>query len=91
MDLLVDEYKENGAKILDGITQKRAREKSKMTNSLEEKKGFMLKAYTATRKSISSTIERLKQQPTGLLARSWRTEQEFIREKMGQGSSVDAA
>lgn len=87
MDLLVQEYKENGAKILDNLAQKRAQEKSKMLASLEEKKNTMVKVYAATKQSISRTMEKVKQQPVGSFEENWRIEQEFIREKMRQGGA----
>jgi restriction endonuclease S subunit len=89
MDLLVEEYKENGAKILDNISQKRAEERSKMLESLEEKKNTMITVYAATRKSISSSMGKLKQRPVGPLAKDWQTEQDFIRDKVGQGVEAD--
>jgi F0F1-type ATP synthase gamma subunit len=89
MDLLVEEYKENGAKVLDNIAQKRAEEKTKMLESLEEKKNTMIIVYAATRKSISSTVGKLKQRSVGPLAKDWQTEQDFIREKVGQGVEAD--
>lgn len=89
MGLLVEEYKENGTKVLDNLAQKRAGEKSKMLHSLKEQKEAMAKTYTAARNSISKLVEKLKQKPLARVDKEWRIKQDLIREKMNQGGGDD--
>jgi hypothetical protein len=90
MGLLVEEYKDNGTKILDNLAQKRAEEKSKMLHSLEQKKNAMVTTYTVAKESISKAVEKLKQRPLGRVDKDWGKKQDLIREKMGPGGGEEA-
>jgi len=87
MGLLVEEYKDNGTKILDNLAQKRVEEKSKMLHSLEQKKEAMVATYTAAKGSIAKTVEKLKQQPLRRVDKDWGKKQDLIREKIGEGGT----
>jgi len=89
MGLLVEEYKENGTKVLDNLAQKRAGEKSKMRHNLTEKKKAIVTNYTATRSSISKLVEQLKQRPLTRVDKEWCSKQNLIREQMDQGGGDD--
>ncbi|KAF4631721.1 hypothetical protein G7Y89_g6408 [Cudoniella acicularis] len=84
MELLIDQYKENGTKVLDKLTQKRVEEKSTMRRILQQKKKNMISAYTEAKKSISKTAEKLKEAPIALFEKEWRSRQNSIRDRISK-------
>lgn len=79
MGLAVDEYKENGTKMLDDLAEDRADERSQMALDLEQKKKVVMATYAATKESISKTVAKLDQRPLKQINRDWVKKQDAIR------------
>lgn len=82
MDLLVDQYKENGGRIIKDTLKIRAEVKSNLVNSLEEKKDSMINAYGEAKDTIIKTKESLKQEPLCAFEKDWQKKQDLIRGKL---------
>ncbi|KAH8657563.1 hypothetical protein BGZ60DRAFT_434519 [Tricladium varicosporioides] len=87
MGLLVNQYKENGTKVLDTMTQKRAEEKLSMRRVLQDKKNSIMYTYNEAKKSISRTAEKLKEAPINLFEKEWRNRQSYIRDRIVKAGS----
>lgn len=89
MGLLVKQYQEGGAKIVDDLVQKRTEEKTKIAHGLIAKKDAMVKAYKASGKAIAKVVEATKNNPVAQFTEGWKARQAAIRDKIRKGKGAD--
>lgn len=85
MDLLVEQYKDNGTKLLDSVVEKREDERAAISDKLDKKKSEMASAYSEAKDVIMETAESLRENPTIGFENEWRNNQEGIRKKITEG------
>ncbi|KAK6587347.1 hypothetical protein PZA11_000637 [Diplocarpon coronariae] len=88
MDLLVDQYKENGTKILNSLAKNRENERSLIVRKLDDKKAEMASTYSSAQIIIKETIGDLKKNPTSQTEKDWRKNQEKIRKEISEGRKI---
>lgn len=89
MGLLVKQYQEGGAKIVDNLIQKRTEEKAMISEGLMTKRSAMVKAYEASGKAIAKVVEATMKNPVSQFAEGWKARQAVIREKIRKGKGAD--
>ena len=62
MGLLVDQYKENGTKILDHLSEKRDAEKAEILENLRQKKKEMISTYSEAKVFVDIDRNRIEEQ-----------------------------
>jgi hypothetical protein len=85
--LLVDQYKQNGTKILDNLTRKRETERTTILQKLDQRKKEMVSIYTEAKEFVMETAEDLKDS-IGHFEKDWRKQQQAIQEKISEGRKL---
>ncbi|PVH85783.1 hypothetical protein DL98DRAFT_568089 [Cadophora sp. DSE1049] len=85
MDLLVDQYKENGTKLLDSLQKKRENERGTLFRNLDQKKSEMAAVFGESKDAIMETEESLREHSTSHFEREWRRKQNAIRKQISGG------
>lgn len=88
MGLLVDQYKENGTKILDELTQKRDVEKAQILENLGQKTKEIVSMYTDAKKFVMKTEADLEENSISVFEKQWRKKQEDIQRQISEGRRV---
>ena len=82
MELLVDQYKENGTKLLDSLQKKRENEKGTLFRNLDQKKSDMAAVFGQSKNFIMETEESLREHSTSHFEREWRRKQSAVRKQI---------
>ncbi|CAG8976657.1 hypothetical protein HYALB_00002173 [Hymenoscyphus albidus] len=85
MDLLVQQYQDGGAKIVDNLVEQRTQEKKKIAEGLSVKKSAMAKAYKASGRAIAKVVASTKKNSVAQFTEGWKAKQAAIREKIRKG------
>ena len=85
MDLLVDQFKENGTKLLDSLQKKRENEKRTLFRNLDQKKSDMAAVFGEAKDVIMETEESLREHSTSHFEREWRRKQSAIHKQISGG------
>ena len=88
MGLLVDQYKENGTKILDHLREKRDTEKAEILENLGQKKKEMISTYSEAKEFVDMTETELKDNSITAFDKEWRKRQEDIQRKISASSRL---
>lgn len=84
MDLLVEQYKDYGTKILDSEVEKREDMRAVISDKFDKKKSEMVSAYSEAKDVIMETAESLRENPTIRFEKEWRKNQEGIRKQIAE-------
>jgi hypothetical protein len=85
MGLLVNQYKENGGKLLAHMTERRAEEKAKIVANLEQQKKTMIGVYGEAKIFVDDSEKSLKSSSLLKFQEQWRKEQEGIQRRIDEG------
>ncbi|CAG8950304.1 hypothetical protein HYFRA_00006797 [Hymenoscyphus fraxineus] len=85
MDLLVQQYQDGGAKIVDNLVEQRTQEKKKIAEGLSARKTAMVRAYKASGRAIAKVVASTKKNPVAQFTEGWKAKQAAIREKIRKG------
>jgi hypothetical protein len=88
MDLLVEQYRENGSKLLGKLDRKRKEDRIVITQKLELKKSDMISAYNEARNFVVETEGDLKDNPIVLFEKEWRKTQQVIQKSVSKGRDM---
>ncbi|CZT49848.1 uncharacterized protein RSE6_10744 [Rhynchosporium secalis] len=82
MDLLVDQYKENGTKMLDNLKKKREVQRGVINRNLKQKKTELASVYAESRGEVMKTEQSMREESTSDFEVNWRRNQNAIRKKI---------
>ncbi|KAH7417390.1 hypothetical protein BKA64DRAFT_299623 [Cadophora sp. MPI-SDFR-AT-0126] len=85
MDLLVDQYKGNGTKLLDSLQKKRENERETLFRNLDQKKSEMAAVFGESKDVIMGTEKSVREYSTSHFEREWRRKQNAIRKRISGG------
>ena len=85
MGLLVHQYKENGGKLLNHMTEKRDDEKASIAGNLEKQKKEMVGVYGEAKMFVNDSEKILKLSSLLKFEKQWRKEQEGIQRRIDEG------
>lgn len=85
MGLMVDQYHENGTKILDDLSKKRDAEKSNKRRYLEHKKKQMVRVYSDAKNLVVETTTELKENSITGFEEAWRKQQREVQRSIAGG------
>ena len=88
MDLLVEQYRENGSKLLGKLDRKRKENWIAITQKLELKKSDMVSTYNEARDFVVETESDLKDNPIVVFENEWRKTQQVIQKSVSQGRGM---
>ncbi len=88
MGLLVEQYKDNGAKILDNLAKKREGERANILRKLNAKKKEMTEIYREGKEFVLVTTDELKETPVSHFEKGWRQRQDEIRKQISEGRKI---
>ncbi|KAG4435989.1 hypothetical protein IFR05_008531 [Cadophora sp. M221] len=85
MDLLVNQYKENGTKILDSMTKQREVERGAISRSFDRKQADIATMYGESRTMMMETEESMREDSTSHFEADWRKTQSVISKQIAEG------
>jgi hypothetical protein len=85
MGLLVQQYKEEGSKILIKLEERHANERVAIVDALNQKRAEMVSVYSEAKEIVMDTVKDLKENSTAQFEREWRKRQDAIREEIAAG------
>ncbi|KAK0119265.1 hypothetical protein ONS96_012324 [Cadophora gregata f. sp. sojae] len=85
MDLLADQYTENGTKLLNSLKTKRENQRGTIFRNLDQKKSEIAAVLTESKSVIKETEESLREHSTSQFEREWRRRQNAIRKQISEG------
>ncbi len=88
MDLMVEQYRENGTKIMDNLTKKRSQERAIIMQTLEGKKQETTSIYTDAKSFVQHNIDDLKDNQVLRFEKLWRKQQDEVRNQISEGRKV---
>jgi hypothetical protein len=88
MDLLVEQYKQEGSKILSNLDQRHENGKATVMQVLGQKRMEMMSIYSEAKELVLETTTDLKENSTSHFEREWRKKQEEIRAEISEGRKV---
>ncbi len=88
MDLMVEQYRENGTKIVDKLTKKRSQERAIIMQSLDSKKQETTAIYTDTKGYVQQNIDDLKENQVLRFEKVWRKQQNEVQKQISEGRKV---
>ncbi|KAH7364116.1 hypothetical protein BKA65DRAFT_490449 [Rhexocercosporidium sp. MPI-PUGE-AT-0058] len=88
MGLLVNQYKENGMKILDAMSKQREIERESISRSLERKKSEIASVYTESRNVMMEMDGNRRGDSASQFEIEWRRKQSVIRKQIAEGQQL---
>jgi hypothetical protein len=88
MGLLVEQYKEEGGKILGKLEQRHENERVAVVDALDQKRAEMVSIYSDARELVMDTVKDLKENSTTQFERGWRKRQDAIHDEISEGRKV---
>lgn len=88
MGMLVEQYKEEGGKVLDKLEQRHENERVTVVGALNQKRAEMVSIYSEAKELILDTAKDLKENSIAQFEREWRKRQEVIRDDIAEGRKV---
>jgi len=88
MDLIAQQYRENGTKIVDNLERKHSEERIAITETLNQKKSEMLSIFSKAQEYVRDLTKDVKENSVSDFEREWRTKQEVIQKKISEGQKV---
>ncbi|CZR51023.1 uncharacterized protein PAC_00898 [Phialocephala subalpina] len=88
MELMVEQYRKNGGKIMENLTTKRNDERTKILQSLDSKKQEMTTVYTEAKGFIQESADDLKENQVTRFEKVWRKQQDDVRKQISDGRKV---
>ena len=85
MGLLVDQYKENGTKIIDHLTARRGAEKAEASEKLGDQRHELVSMYAEAKEFIDMTDTESKKNSITTFDKDWRKAQDNIQKKISDG------
>ena len=85
MGLLLNQYKENGSKLLFHMTDQRDEEKAKIAASLEQQEKTMVEVYSEAKAFVNDSEKSLKSSSLLKFEKQWQQEQEGIQRRIDEG------
>jgi hypothetical protein len=86
--LLVEQYKEEGGKILGKLEQRHGNERVAVVDALNQKRAEMVSIYSDARELVMDTVKDLKENSTAQFERGWRKRQDAIRDEISESRKV---
>jgi hypothetical protein len=88
MGLMVEQYRDNGTKIVDNLSKKRDSERTTVLQSLDGKKQEMMFVYTGAKTNIQQTTNDLKGNQINRFEKVWSKQQAEVRKQISEGRKV---
>jgi len=88
MGLLVQQYKEEGGKIISKLEERHGKERVAIVDALNQKRAEMASMYSEAKELVIDTTTDLKENSTSQFEREWRKRQDAIREEIAEGRKV---
>ncbi|KAE9381232.1 hypothetical protein N431DRAFT_490646 [Stipitochalara longipes BDJ] len=88
MGLLIQQYKEEGGKILSKLEERHTNERVAIVDALNQKRAEMVSMYSEAKELVMDTVKDLKENSTSQFEREWRKRQDAIREQIAEGRKV---
>lgn len=88
MGFLVQQYKEEGGKVISKLEKDHANERATIGRDLKQKKAEMVSIYSESKEVVRETVDDLKENSTARFEREWRKQQEAIRDEIAEGRKV---
>lgn len=88
MELMVEQYRENGTKIVDSLTKNRTDERLAILKGLNGKKEEMANIYTEAKDLIQETTDDLKENQVNRFEKMWRKQQDEVRKQISEGRNI---
>ncbi|KUJ22682.1 uncharacterized protein LY89DRAFT_664480 [Mollisia scopiformis] len=85
MELMVEQYRQNGTKIIDSLTNKRTGEQTTILQDLEAKKQEMTSAYKDAKGLLRQTTDEIKENQVNPFEKAWRKQQDEVRKLISEG------
>jgi hypothetical protein len=85
MDLLVEQYKQEGGKILSKLEQRHENGRAMVMQSLDHKRMEMVSVYSEAKELVLETASDLKENSASQFEREWRKRQDAIRAQISEG------
>jgi len=87
VDLVVQQYQENGNHIVQKLTRTRDSERVSVLKSLDAKKVDIMSTYSAAQNGIAEAEKVLKRSITATFESRWATHQQEVCKQISQGRS----
>jgi hypothetical protein len=88
MGLLVEQYKQEGSKILSKLEQRREQERGTVMQTLHQKRIEMVSIYSEAKELVVETTNDLKEHSISHFEREWRKKQDALRAEISEGRKV---
>lgn len=88
MGLMVDQYRDNGGRIVDNLSKKRDSERTTVLQSLDGKKQEMMSVYTEAKGSVQKAADDLKGHQLNRFEKTWSKQQAEVRKQIAEGRKV---
>lgn len=88
MGLMVEQYRDNGTRIVDNLSKKRDQERTNVIQALDGKKQDMMSVYTDAKGSLQTAADDLKGVQINRFEKSWSKQQADIRKQIFEGRNI---
>lgn len=88
MGLMVEQYRDNGSRIVDNLSKKRDSERTTVLQNLDGKKQEMMSVYTEAKTNIQQTTDDLKGNQISRFEKVWSKQQAEVRKQISEGRKV---
>ncbi len=88
MELLVEQYKQGGDKILSRLEQRHEDQRVAVVEAINQKRSEMVSIYSEATEFLQETTVDIKENTTIQFEREWRKKQDAIRDEISKGRKI---
>lgn len=88
MGLMVEQYRDNGSRIVDNLSKKHDSERTHTLQSLDRKKQEMMSVYTEAKGETQKVADDLKGHQVNRFEKGWSKQQAEITKQISEGRKI---
>ena len=88
LELVVDQYEENGNKLLSKLLENRDQQKAQIERKVGGRRQELIKIYDETKDFVDQTRENAEEFNVAAFEKQWRKDQDEIQRKMDEARQV---
>lgn len=86
--MLVDQYEENGNKLLSGLIQNRDLQKTQIERKVGNRRKELIQIYDEAKEFVDQTKENAEESNVAAFEKQWRKDQDEIQRKMDEARQM---